>query len=54
MSAALSRRLLAEFTGADPMVAVVAGSGIAATRLTTDGALRLPVNWLDFLDFRTQ
>jgi glycerol uptake facilitator-like aquaporin len=32
------RRLLAEFTGTGLLVAVVAGSGIAATRLTTDGA----------------
>jgi glycerol uptake facilitator-like aquaporin len=32
-------RLLAEFTGTGLLVAVVAGSGIAATRLTTDGTL---------------
>jgi glycerol uptake facilitator-like aquaporin len=37
----LGRRLLAEFTGTGLLVAVVVGSGIAATRLTTDGALRL-------------
>jgi glycerol uptake facilitator-like aquaporin len=44
MSAAVARRLLAEFTGTGLLVAVVVGSGIAATRLTTDGALRLLVN----------
>jgi glycerol uptake facilitator-like aquaporin len=44
MKAAAGRRLLAEFTGTGPLVAVVVGSGIAATRLTTDGALRLVVN----------
>jgi glycerol uptake facilitator-like aquaporin len=44
MNAALPRRLLAEFTGTGLLVAVVVGSGIAATRLTTDGALRLLVN----------
>jgi glycerol uptake facilitator-like aquaporin len=41
---AAGRRLLAEFTGTGLLVAVVAGSGIAATRLTTDGALRLLIN----------
>jgi len=41
---AVGRRLLAEFTGTGLLVAVVVGSGIAATRLTTDGALRLLVN----------
>jgi glycerol uptake facilitator-like aquaporin len=46
VNAALSRRLLAEFTGTGLLVAVVVGSGIAATRLTTDGALRLLVNSL--------
>jgi glycerol uptake facilitator-like aquaporin len=40
----MARRLLAEFTGTGLLVAVVVGSGIAATRLTTDGALRLLVN----------
>jgi glycerol uptake facilitator-like aquaporin len=40
----VGRRLLAEFTGTGLLVAVVVGSGIAATRLTTDGALRLLVN----------
>ena len=44
MTAAVARRLLAEFTGTGLLVAVVVGSGIAATRLTTDGALRLLVN----------
>ena len=44
MSAAVGRRLLAEFTGTGLLVAIVVGSGIAATRLTTDGALRLLVN----------
>jgi glycerol uptake facilitator-like aquaporin len=44
VNAAVGRRLLAEFTGTGLLVAVVAGSGIAATRLTTDGALRLLVN----------
>jgi len=36
--------MLAEFIGTGLLVAVVVGSGIAATRLTTDGALRLLVN----------
>jgi glycerol uptake facilitator-like aquaporin len=44
MTGALGRRLLAEFTGTGLLVAIVVGSGIAATRLTTDGALRLLVN----------
>jgi glycerol uptake facilitator-like aquaporin len=44
MNAAVGRRLLAEFTGTGLLVAVVVGSGIAATRLTSDGALRLLVN----------
>jgi len=44
VSAAVGRRLLAEFTGTGLLVAIVVGSGIAATRLTTDGALRLLVN----------
>ena len=46
MNAGLRRRLLAEFTGTGLLVAVVVGSGIAATRLTGDGALRLLVNSL--------
>ena len=46
MNAAVGRRLLAEFTGTGLLVAVVIGSGIAATRLTSDGALRLLVNSL--------
>jgi glycerol uptake facilitator-like aquaporin len=41
---ALARRLAAEFTGTGLLVAVVVGSGIAATRLTGDGAVRLLVN----------
>ncbi|MBO0806823.1 MAG: aquaporin [Actinobacteria bacterium] len=44
MNAAAGRRLLAEFTGTGLLVTVVVGSGIAATRLTTDGALRLLIN----------
>ncbi len=44
MTGAAGRRLLAEFTGTGLLVAVVVGSGIAATRLTTDGALRLLVS----------
>jgi glycerol uptake facilitator-like aquaporin len=44
MSRAVGRRLLAEFTGTGLLVAVVVGSGIAVTRLTADGALRLLVN----------
>lgn len=44
MNAAVGRRLAAEFTGTGLLVAVVVGSGIAATRLTSDGALRLLVN----------
>jgi len=39
----LARRLVAELTGTGLLVAVVVGSGIAATRLTGDGALRLLV-----------
>ena len=46
MNALVSRRLLAEFTGTGLLVAVIVGSGIAAARLTTDGALRLLVNSL--------
>jgi len=44
VTGAVARRLLAEVIGTGLLVAVVAGSGIAATRLTTDGALRLLVN----------
>jgi glycerol uptake facilitator-like aquaporin len=44
VTAAVGRRLLAEFTGTGLLVAVVVGSGIAVTRLTADGALRLLVN----------
>jgi len=46
VNAAAGRRLLAEFTGTGLLVAIIVGSGIAATRLTTDGALRLLVNSL--------
>jgi glycerol uptake facilitator-like aquaporin len=41
VSPAVGRRLLAEFTGTGLLVAVVVGSGIAVTRLTADGGLRL-------------
>jgi glycerol uptake facilitator-like aquaporin len=40
------RRLVAEFTGTAILVAIVVGSGIAATNLTTDAALRLLINSL--------
>lgn len=46
MTSRAGRRLLAEFTGTALLVAVVVGSGIAATRLTGDGALRLLANSL--------
>jgi len=46
VNAAPGRRLAAEFTGTGLLVAIVVGSGIAATRLTGDGALRLLVNSL--------
>jgi glycerol uptake facilitator-like aquaporin len=46
VNAAAVRRLAAEFTGTGLLAAVVVGSGIAATRLTGDGALRLLVNSL--------
>jgi len=46
MTPATRRRLLAEFTGTGLLVAVVVGSGIAATRLTADGAVQLLVNSL--------
>jgi glycerol uptake facilitator-like aquaporin len=44
MTAAVGRRLVAEYIGTGLLVAVVVGSGIAATRLTHDGALQLLVN----------
>ncbi len=44
MTRRAGRPLLAEFAGAALLVAVVTGSGIAATRLTGDGALRLLVS----------
>jgi len=43
---AAGRRLLAEFTGTGLLVAVVVGSGIAASDLTADSALRLLVSSL--------
>jgi glycerol uptake facilitator-like aquaporin len=46
MNAGAGRRLLAEFTGTGLLVAVVVGSGIAATRLTGDAALQLLTNSL--------
>jgi len=46
MTSAATRRLLAEFTGTGLLVAIVAGSGIAVTRLTADSAERLLVNSL--------
>jgi glycerol uptake facilitator-like aquaporin len=46
MSPLLGRRLVAEFTGTGMLVAIVVGSGIAATNLTTDAALRLLINSL--------
>lgn len=46
MNHAVSRRLIAEFTGTGLLVAIVVGSGIAATNLTTDAALRLLINSL--------
>ena len=36
LNAAVGRRLLAEFTGTGLLVAIVVGSGVAATRLTTE------------------
>jgi glycerol uptake facilitator-like aquaporin len=43
---ASGRRLIAEFTGTGLLVAIVVGSGIAATNLTSDAALRLLINSL--------
>jgi len=40
------RRVVAEFTGTGLLVAIVVGSGIAATNLTIDPALRLLINSL--------
>lgn len=40
------RRLIAQFTGTGLLVAIVVGSGIAATNLTGDAALRLLINLL--------
>lgn len=46
MNATIGRRLIAEFTGTGLLVAIVVGSGIAATNLTGDAALRLLINSL--------
>jgi hypothetical protein len=46
MRATVGRRLLAEFTATGLLVAVVVGSGITASRLTSDSALQLLVNSL--------
>lgn len=46
MNATFARRLVAEFTGTGLLVAIVVGSGIAATNLTADPALRLLINSL--------
>jgi glycerol uptake facilitator-like aquaporin len=46
MNPAVWRRLVAEFTGTGLLVAVVVGSGIAATNLTGDAGLRLLINSL--------
>jgi glycerol uptake facilitator-like aquaporin len=46
MIGGLPRRLAAEFLGTGLLVGVVVGSGIAVSRLTTDGAVRLLVNAL--------
>ncbi|MGH3305381.1 MAG: aquaporin [Streptosporangiaceae bacterium] len=46
MSQTVGRRLTAEFTGTGLLVAIIVGSGIAATNLTTDAALRLLINSL--------
>jgi arsenate reductase len=43
---ALWRRLVAEFAGTGLLVAIVVGSGIAATEMTNDAALRLLINSL--------
>jgi glycerol uptake facilitator-like aquaporin len=46
MNPAVWRRLIAEFTGTGLLVAIVVGSGIAATNLTGDPGLRLLINSL--------
>ena len=46
MNPVVARRLAAELIGTGLLVAVVVGSGIAATRLTSDSALRLLVSSL--------
>ena len=46
MNPPLWRRLVAEFTGTGLLVAIVVGSGIAATSMTSYAALRLLINSL--------
>ena len=46
MNSTFVRRAVAEFTGTGLLVAIVVGSGIAATHLTSDLALRLLINSL--------
>ena len=46
MNTTFGRRLVAEFTGTGLLVAIVVGSGIAATNLTSDAGLRLLINSL--------
>ncbi len=46
MNSTVGRRLLAEFIGTCLLAAIVIGSGIAATQLTADAALRLLINSL--------
>jgi glycerol uptake facilitator-like aquaporin len=46
MNVGVGRRLMAEFTGTGLLVTVVVGSGVAATRLTADGGLRLLITSL--------
>ncbi len=46
MNPAIARRLAAEFTGTGLLVAIVVGSGIAASNLTSDAGLRLLINSL--------
>ena len=46
MNHTVGRRLVAEFIGTGLLVAVVVGSGIAASGLTSDAALRLLINSL--------
>jgi glycerol uptake facilitator-like aquaporin len=46
VNSAFARRVGAEFTGTGLLVAIVVGSGIAATNMTSDAALRLLINSL--------